>query len=294
MKSYSRIAIFGPGLMGGSLCLALRERFPDTHLAVWGRSQDRLSEIQDRDFADSTSTSPSEIAKTSELIIFCTPVERIAGLIEDCLEDISSDCLVTDVGSVKSCVDQSVSPLLKGRAKWIGSHPMTGSEKSGIDAARADLYQNARTLITPTSETDPAVVEEITEFWSSLGAIVYQLSPEKHDQAVAVISHLPHLLASTLVQATPESFHTFAGPGYRDTTRIAAGSPELWQGILLENRQAVLIALQMFINELGTIRNLLQEKDSAGLETFLREAAESRCQLKLVSASSDPETTEGS
>lgn len=279
MKSMRKIAIFGPGLMGGSLCLAVRAAFPETHIAVWARNRDRLEDVKAKGMADSCSVRPDEIAQDADLIVFCVPVTALQTLVEDVLEVVKKECLITDVGSVKACIDHRLAPLIGQRARWIGSHPMTGSEKSGIQAAQPDLYQNACTIITPSETTRPETVTEITAFWIALGSTVHLMSPEEHDLSVAAISHVPHIVAAALVNGTPENAQAVSGPGYRDTTRVAAGSAELWNGILSENRTAVLQAMQQFIDQLGTVRDLIREEDSAGLTQFLKKASRRRNQI---------------
>jgi len=279
MKALGKIAIFGPGLMGSSLCLAVRATFPDTHIAVWARNRDRLEDVAAKGMADTTSIRPDEVAKDADLIVLCIPVTAMQTLVEDLLEVVKKDCLITDVGSVKACVEHKLAPLIAKRARWVGSHPMTGSEKSGLDAADPDLYQNSCTIITPTTDTDAQTVADITEFWNSLGSNVHAMTPDEHDLSVAAISHVPHIVAAALVNGTPDNAQQVSGPGYRDTTRVAAGSAELWNGILSENRSAVLQAMQHFIDELGTVRDLLQKQDDLGLTQFLEKAAQTRTQI---------------
>lgn len=278
MKTPSKIAILGPGLMGSSLCLALRQAYPETHIAVWARNRDRLQGVDAKGLADSTSIRPDEVARDADVIVLCVPITAMKSLVEDFVEVVKKDCLITDVGSVKSSVDAQLAPLIEKRARWIGSHPMAGSEKSGIEAAQSDLFKDACTIVTPTEQTDSDTLNDITTFWTTLGSTVQLMDPQQHDLSVAAISHVPHLVAAALVNGTPDAALSVSGSGYRDTTRVAAGSPELWNGILTENREAVLLSMQNFIDELGTVRDLLQDGDSEGLTEFLHNAAESRIQ----------------
>ncbi|MEM6884754.1 MAG: prephenate dehydrogenase/arogenate dehydrogenase family protein [Verrucomicrobiota bacterium] len=279
MNTPAKITIFGPGLMGSSLCLAIREAYPETHIAVWARNRDRLAKVEAKGLADSTSIRPDEVAKDADLIVLCVPITAMQSLVEDFLEVVKKECLITDVGSVKSCVDHKLAPLIDKRARWIGSHPMTGSEKSGLEAAQANLYQETCTIITPTEATNSQTVKDITEFWSKLGSSVHAMTPNEHDLSVAAISHVPHIVAAALVNGTAETALKVSGPGFRDTTRVAAGSAELWNGILSENRTAVLRSMQQFIDELGTVRDLLKNEDSAGLTAFLEKASSTRTQI---------------
>ena len=279
MNAPGKIAIFGPGLMGSSLCLAVRASFPNTHIAVWARNRDRLEDVIAKGMANSTSIRPAEVAQDADLIVLCVPVTAMQTLVEDMLEVVKKDCVITDVGSVKACVEHKLAPLIAQRARWIGSHPMTGSEKSGLEAADPELYQGACTIITPTENTDAQTVTDVTAFWTALGSKGHPMTPDEHDLSVAAISHVPHIVAAALVNGTPDAARPVSGPGYRDTTRVAAGSAELWNGILSENRQAVLVAMQHFIDELGTVRDLIKKEDSAGLTRFLETASQSRTQI---------------
>ncbi len=265
--------------MGSSLCLAVRQAYPDTHIAVWARNRDRLKTVEEKDLADSTSIRPDEVAKDADIVVLCVPITVMKSLVEDFVEVVKKSCLITDVGSVKSCVELQLAPLIEKRARWIGSHPMAGSEKSGIHAAQADLFTGASTIVTPTEQTDPSTLDDICTFWTALGSSVLPMSPAHHDLSVAAISHVPHLIAAALVKGTPETSLPISGPGFRDTTRVAAGAADLWKDILLENRQAVLQSLQYFIDELGTVRDLLQQENHDGLTDFLQQAADTRSKM---------------
>jgi prephenate dehydrogenase len=182
--------------------------------------------------------------------------------------------LVTDVGSVKEPVVRGLSPLLKGRALFVGSHPMAGSEKAGLRHARADLFRGATCIVTPETEADAPseAVLRAREFWELLGGKVAILSPQEHDRMCAHISHMPHLLAAVLVNAVqsaaPEAF-SLAGPGFRDTTRVAAGLPEMWREILSANRPAVLEALQAFSTRLEEAQAILRRSDTDSQNALL-------------------------
>lgn len=268
--------------MGGSLCLALRAAHPAARISVWARNRERLADVESHGVADEYSIRPHEVIRDADVAVLCVPITAMKPLVEDLLETIPKRCLLTDVGSVKAGVERNLAPLISGRARWIGSHPMTGSEKSGFEAARADLYQGACTIITPVETTSESTIKDATAFWTSLGARVHTMSPEHHDVAVAAISHLPHLLASALVNATPPSALPLCGPGYRDSTRVAAGAAGLWRDILMENRSAVLETMAHFIDQAGTVRDLLRDGDATGLEQFLAAAAETRGHLAPV------------
>ncbi len=270
------VAVFGPGLMGASLCLAVRKLFPKTRISVWARNRDRLDSALSRGLADTATLRPEEAVQNADLVVLCVPVEAMPDLVGEFIERISKKTVITDVGSVKANLNRSLSSIIGKRARWIGSHPMTGSESAGMDAARDDLYQGATTIVTPTAETDRTALDQVTHFWEALGSTVIRMTPEEHDLNVAAISHLPHLLAACLINATPEDAFRVMGPGFRDTTRIASGSPSLWTGILKENRPAVLHSIQRFIDEWGAVRDVLRDGDDDALHALLSRAADSR------------------
>ncbi|HTG43278.1 MAG TPA: prephenate dehydrogenase/arogenate dehydrogenase family protein, partial [Verrucomicrobiae bacterium] len=199
----------------------------------------------------------------------------IAGLIEP-------GALITDVGSVKGPVVSELEPLFDARgAQFVGSHPMAGSERMGVSAARADLFQNAVCVLTPTSSTGPEATGRIEQLWKDVGSRVLQMPPEVHDQLVARSSHLPHILAAHLAafvlspEQAPEQSQLCAN-GFRDTTRIASGSPEMWRDIVLMNRKNLRVALQQYVEGLKAFDRLLEENDPAAVEKFFEAARRMR------------------
>lgn len=188
--------------------------------------------------------------------------------------------VVTDAGSVKGSVVESLEPILGGR--FVGSHPMAGSERSGLSAARADLFQGATAVVTPTAKSDPQAVAAVEAMWREAGCRIVTMTPAEHDEAVARISHLPHAAAAALVNAInrrlPEA-QKIAGGGYRDTTRIAAGPPAMWSEILLENKAALIAGLDDFTHTLEELKALLHSHNTAALEAYLSRAKEVRDNL---------------
>jgi prephenate dehydrogenase len=187
--------------------------------------------------------------------------------------------LVTDVGSVKGSVDRDLAPLLDDRALWIGSHPMAGSEQAGFSAARATLFEGAPVIVTPTKHTQPDARERAVKFWTALGANVYPLTPERHDEIIAAISHLPHLAAAALVNVIDAKMLDYVGTGFRDATRIAIGSPGLWAEILLANRAAVIHSIDHLEKGLDEIKTALRDGNKSGLLEALQRAHDLRSQI---------------
>ncbi len=215
-------------------------------------------------------------------MVLCVPIGAMAGIAKELAASLRSGALVTDVGSVKADVVRELPPLLGVNVRFIGSHPMAGSEQTGIAAARADLFDGSVCIVTPTAESKREDVAEAGALWRALGCRVRELSPEVHDETVAMVSHLPHLLAAALVNLAEERQSgslDFAGPGFRDTTRVAAGPPEMWTEILRENREAVRNSTQAMVEKLLELLKLLDRLPENGerqLHEFLSQAKSRR------------------
>jgi prephenate dehydrogenase len=271
--NFGTVAILGPGLIGGSLALALAERGLASRLMIYARSPRALDEIRLAGVDAELLTNPSEAVAEADVVILCVPIEAMASLVAEFRDALKPGALVTDVGSVKGSVDRDLAPLLEDRALWIGSHPMAGSEQAGFSSARADLFKGATVVITPTEKTSKLAQDHAYKFWHELGARVVIQTPQMHDIRVAQVSHLPHLLAAALVDhvqnAEPEALKLVGG-GFRDSTRIASGSPELWAEILSANSDAVAHALQPFIKKLESLQSVLNDTDVERQKQYLR------------------------
>ncbi len=277
MKS---LAILGPGLLGGSIALAAR-RAGGYRVGLWARRAEAVAEIEALGVADAASTDWRAIVAGADLVILCVPIGAMPALAREIAGALSPRTLVTDVGSVKALVVAELGEIFRGRARFVGSHPMAGSEQTGMRAARATLFEDATCILTPDATTDAEAVAEVGAFWKTLGGRVLEVAPAEHDEIVALVSHLPHLLAATLVQtvlaANARAFE-FCGPGFRDTTRVAAGPPAMWAEILRTNRAAVRQSAEAMIEKLREILTLL-ERDQPMTE-FLTEAKAQRDRLR--------------
>ncbi len=289
----SHVAILGPGLLGGSLALALRERTL-SRVSVWARREAAVEEALARGCCDQASTNPAKVVASADVIVLATPIGAMAALARQFASELKPGALVTDVGSVKANICAELSSIFAAtEAEFVGSHPMAGSEQTGLASARADLFDSSVCIITPEASTKPAVVDRAGEFWRTVGCRVRILSPSEHDAIVASISHLPHLLAAALVNAvassTPAAFD-FCGPGFRDTTRVASGPPDMWTEILAQNKEAVRSSIDALIEKLRSLSTLLGS-DSPEREfvmhQFLTEAKAQRDRLWQPKISSD-------
>lgn len=275
--AFKEIAVLGPGLLGGSIGLALRERGLG-EVRFWGRSEEKLEKVREAGFFASREL--AEVVKGVELVILATPVGFYPELAEQ-LVGVGGDFVVSDVGSVKDVVEKETGSILRaGGITFVGSHPMAGSEQGGFEAARADLFEGATCFICPEGHDE--LSNELRVFWKSLACSVKEISAGEHDQLVARISHLPHALSSVAARVAlrNQGEGQLGGGGLVDTTRVAAGNPEMWTGILLENQEAVMAELRRASEELVTLRELLASQNQEGLVAWLVEAKKLRNDLK--------------
>jgi prephenate dehydrogenase len=263
--------------------MALKSRCPQILLTIWGRNTGALEEIRRLKLADSVESDAVKAVADADLVILCTPVGSMEGIAASIAPHLRPETVVTDAGSVKGCVVQQLEPLLG--ARFLGGHPMAGSEKSGISAARPDLFVGAPCILTPEESTDPRALRLVSAFWSALGSRPTVMSPVDHDRIVARVSHLPHALAFALVNlvndSLPAGSQNLAGGSYRDATRVAASDPSLWTGILTENCTEVAAALRDMGKLLQAMASALGKENPDSLLDFLKRAKEHRDSLPL-------------
>lgn len=272
---WEQVAIVGVGLIGGSIGLALRRAGVARRIVGVGRSAANLQRAIDCGAIDQLVLESAGELPEVDLVIVCTPVDHVAKHVAWWANSAAEGALVTDAGSTKARIVSDVDAQLHDhnprQARFIGSHPLAGSEKAGVEHARENLFDGRVVVITPTDHTPPSAIEEVQEFWKSLGAGVIPMTPAAHDEAVAATSHLPHVVASALAAVTPPELLRLAAGGWLDTTRIAAGDVSLWQQILLENREPVLAALAKIEHELHSWRRALEQRDVAAIEALLQQ-----------------------
>ncbi|MGJ8652020.1 MAG: prephenate dehydrogenase [Opitutaceae bacterium] len=279
---FEQITILGPGLLGASLAMALKEKGLTNTVHSWSRRPETRAKCINADWCDAVFETASEACVDSDLVILCTPVETIAPLISEISEALKDGALITDVGSTKSLICRQSAHAVPTGATFIGSHPMAGSERSGMEHATSDLFENATCLITPLPDTPADKIAQLMALWESLDMRIASVSPEEHDEIVAHISHLPHLLASTvcsLLATKSNNWGEFSGGGLRDSTRVAAGDPFLWQQILEQNREEVLRSIDSFENELHKLKSALLNKETHKLIAILERGKKYRDSL---------------
>ncbi|GHB99666.1 hypothetical protein GCM10007047_14950 [Cerasicoccus arenae] len=263
--------------------MAIKNRGLAERSVVWARRPETRMECEAEPWCDAAYSTPGDAVAESDLVVLCPPVEYIAPLLRDIAPRLAPNALVTDVGSTKSLICRDARSL-GGDWTFVGSHPMTGSEKSGLKHASADLFPGRACFVTPLTDTPTEAVECIIRFWRELGMEVATTSPEKHDEIVAHISHLPHLLASTLcsyLATKDENWRNYGGGGLRDTTRVASGDPAMWKAIASHNKEEIIRSLDGFERELQRLRSALHNDQFFEVLNFLEHAKDYRDHLRI-------------
>jgi prephenate dehydrogenase len=272
MRRFENVAIVGVGLIGASIGLGIRRRGLASRVVGVGRRSSTLEIAQKRGAITDRATDLERGVAQADLVVVCTPVATIVETVERVARACPPHCLLTDAGSTKTAIVEA----LAGEPRFIGGHPLAGGENSGPQHGRADLFEGRVVVLTPTAENRPEDARTLEQFWTDLGARVKRMDAREHDRALAATSHLPHLIAAALAGATPGRYAALVATGWLDTTRIAAGDPELWRQILLDNRDNVLHELDRFGRTLGDLRASLERADGVQLEELLTAAKRTR------------------
>lgn len=254
---FDRLCLLGVGLIGSSIARVARARGDIARTVVaHARTGATLDRVRELGIADVVEADPGRAAEGADCVIFCVPVGANAQVMAAVAPHLKPGAIVTDVGSTKGSVVRDLQPLLPPGVHLVPAHPMAGTEYSGPDAGFAELFQGRYTIVTPLEGTDPAAVEKVKELWRRCGSMIETMDPATHDKVVAIVSHLPHLIAFTicstaddLAEETKEAVLKFAASGFRDFTRIAASDPTMWRDIFLNNREALLEMLARFTED---------------------------------------------
>lgn len=281
---FSRVAILGLGLMGGSLALALRDAGVVEQIAGYDRTPATAIHARERGMVDQACFSVAEAVTDADLIVLATPVLAERALLEQAAPHLRAGAIVSDLGSTKRVVVGWAGELLPTVARFVGGHPMAGRELSGLDASDATLYRGAVWCLTPTPQADPEAVHRLSSLITALGASPLLLDPERHDRLIAGVSHLPILVAAGLVRTLASDagwadLLPLAAGGFRDTTRVASGDPRMARDICLTNRDEILLWLDAYLATLHELRDVVAAAgvdDGATIETFFGEARTAR------------------
>jgi prephenate dehydrogenase len=279
-----KITIVGVGLLGGSIGLAARRRKLVSPGGVAGfvRRAASLKDCEKAGAVDFATTDLLAAVWDADMVMLCTPLAQMRPRVKEMLPALKHGAIVTDVGSVKGSVVRELESLVaKAGAYFVGSHPMAGAEKTGVGAASAELFVNAICVVTPTRKSNPTAVRKTEQFWRLLGARTLRLTPEQHDLFVSRSSHLPHVVAAALAgyvlnPAQPKQQAALCANGFRDTTRIASGSPEMWRDIALANRKNLKRALEDFASDLKKFQRALAGADAKTITKFFETAKNRR------------------
>lgn len=278
-----RLAVVGLGLLGGSVAKAARARRLAGEVVAVGRRMEALAGALAAGVVDHATTDLGAGLGAADFVVLATPVATAEALLPEVWRAAGAEAVLTDVGSTKGPIVRRADELAVERPlPFVGSHPMAGSERAGYGAARADLFERALVIVTPTAHTKPEARRRVSEFWEALGARVRLMDAEAHDRAVAAVSHAPHLVAYALVEAVERqdpSYFDLAGPGFTDTTRIAASDARVWREIFRSNREPLGEALGAFRRALGDLERLLDEGGGDALEEALGRIGRTRSRL---------------
>jgi len=274
-----RLAVIGVGLIGGSFALALKQAGKVTHVVGAGRNRANLELARERRIIDAIAADAGAAARDADLVMVAAPVAQYPAIFSQL-----TDCkaLITDAGSTKRDVVAAARAALGARiAQFVPGHPVAGAEQSGAGAALASLFLDRRVVLTPLPENRPEAVQRVEDAWRACGARISRLDPEEHDAVLAAVSHLPHLLAYTLVhdiagRSNAEQLFSYAAGGFRDFTRIASSHPEMWRDICIANRDRLLAEVTRYGAQLGLVEKLLQAADGDALEQLFTRARDAR------------------
>jgi len=280
-RLFERVTIAGVGQIGGSLALAARAAGLIGTVVGLGRNEANLQLAQQRGIIDRYSRDPAEAARDADLLVLAVPVRAIGAVARACVPSLRAGAVVSDVGSVKQSVVHEVDAALIPGVSFVGAHPIAGTEASGAAAASAELFRGSRCIITPERGAPPAAVAKIRALWEGVGMRVDEMDAARHDQVLAWVSHLPHALAFSAVNAVLDvdaALHAYAGPSFRDATRVAASSTDMWCDIFLANAASVEPAIAGFVAALEQLRQAIASGDETQLRAQLARAQAARQQ----------------
>ncbi len=280
MPLFRRVTIIGLGLIGGSLGMALKKQGVARGVCGVARKASTIRRAVARKAIDRGTVRLAEVLEGADLVVIATPPAAVEKVARRVVAHTRHRFILMDVASTKKEIVSSVERMLPSRIAFVGSHPMAGSEQSGISAADPKLFQGAPCVVTRTPKTNPRALAKVSALWRALGGRVVVLDPFSHDQRVAQVSHVPHLVAAGLMLSADSSARRLAAGGFADTTRVALSDPQLWGQVCMTNRREILRALDRFLYRIGELRVMLNEGDAAGLRRRLAQARQRRRRVR--------------
>ncbi|MEZ6087160.1 MAG: prephenate dehydrogenase/arogenate dehydrogenase family protein [Pirellulaceae bacterium] len=284
------LAIIGVGLLGGSVALAAKQRWPSLKVVGSSRKEETRQRMIELGIVDQAYADVETCVASADLIVVAAPVVQIASMLPMISAASPPDATITDVGSTKQAIVDAAELDAAAAARFVGSHPIAGSEKSGLEYAVANLFRGKHCIVTSTDRTDQKRLEQVSQFWRQLECRVVTMSPQQHDTALAAASHMPHIVAAALAQSLPMEFASLTGTGFNDTTRIAAGDPLMWRQIVEANASSVLDQLERFGSRLESFRDAIKRADWDGVERLFSDARTAKQQiLRVVDRATSPD-----
>ena len=278
---FRQITIIGVGLIGGSIGLAVKKKGLASRVVGVTAHKSSLKKARRRGAIDAGILNVKNSVLGSDMVILATPVDKILDVLKKVKPCLKKGCIVIDVGSIKGSIVQKAEEIIGSKGYFVGTHPMAGSEQRGVDKANRDLFRNAPCILTRTGKTDRKALKAVANFWKIMGSKIYVLSPREHDNKISKVSHLPHVVACALSLIPRPSSMNFASTGFKDTTRIASGDPDLWMSILLANRSNVIRDVKDYVKRLQEIKDSIARGRKGKLKKMLSNAKKKRDALNV-------------
>lgn len=280
MKDIKTIVIVGAGLIGGSFGLAIKKKYRDCKVIGFGRDLNRLKSAKKIGAVDWTTLNLKDAVSNADVVILCLPVKSIIKFAIEILQFVKKGCIITDVGSTKKEIVESLENKMPDDVHFIGAHPLAGSHNSGVKFANDNLFKNTVCIVTPTKATNRDALNTIKSIWTKIGAKVIFISPDEHDKLIAKTSHLPHIISVSLISTVLDNLirkiQPFIASGFKDTTRISASNPVLWRDICVTNRVNIIRNIEKFEKHLAKIKNVLKKNNGKILLNLFKLAKEKR------------------
>ncbi|MDD3375639.1 MAG: prephenate dehydrogenase [Candidatus Omnitrophica bacterium] len=273
---FKKVTIIGIGLLGGSIGMAMKKNHLVHEVLGVSRRQATLGYALKKKIVDNATSNIVKSVRGADLVVLATPVQTILTLLANIGKHLKRGCIVMDVGSTKTSIVQAAEKSLPSHAFFVGTHPLAGSEKKGVEFSDPDLFNKSFCIITPTDKTNKQAKEKVEALWTRMGSFVKNVSPDEHDNILAFTSHVPHLLAYAMIDAVPGKYLEYGSTGLKDTTRIAGSSPQLWNDICMENSKNVLPVLDEVVKILSGYRKAITSKDETVLIEQLKRAKSKR------------------
>ncbi|RFC66421.1 prephenate/arogenate dehydrogenase family protein [Fulvimarina endophytica] len=280
-EPFEKIALIGIGLIGSSIALNVRAHGLARHIAISSRSDGTLRRAEELGLGDSYHGDAAEAVRDADLVILCVPVGACGAVAEAIAPSLRAGAIVSDVGSVKASIVSQMQPHLPDHVHFVPAHPIAGTEQSGPDAGFAELFQNRWCILTPVQPVDEAAIARLRAFWEACGSTVEEMTAEHHDRVLAIVSHLPHLIAYNIVgtaydmeEVTQSEVVKYSASGFRDFTRLASSDPTMWRDVFLNNRDATLEVLARFSEDLSVLQRAIRDgKGEQLFDTFTKTRA---------------------